>query len=189
MNPHSLDDSELTRQLREGSESAFRHIYERYGAKLFYFARNLNVQVEDAREIVQETFIRLWEYRLQADPRLSLNAYLFTIARNLIYNQVKKHAVRQRYLAGMLREGEPSGEMRDTELWALIDGVMQELPEKCREVFRLSRFDGVMNQQIAEQLGISKSTVENHLNKALRHFRKRLAEFGYALSVLLAGLF
>ncbi len=184
MKPRDLDDSELVQRLREGSEDAFRRIYERYGTKLFYFARSLNVQVEDAQEIVQETFIKLWEYRHQADPALSLNAYLFTIARNLIYNQVKKWAVRQRYLAGMLQGEVPTGNIQDRELHVLIDQAMAEMPDKQRAVFRMSRFEGVPNQQIADELGISKSTVENHINKALKYLRRRLEQCGYEITTL-----
>lgn len=184
MKQADLDDAELIRQLQAGSEDAFRRIYETYRKKLFYFARSLNLPAEDAKEIVQETFVRIWHNRHRADANHSLNAYIFTIARNLIYNELKKWAVRQRYLNGIIQSNEPVSEIRDSELRSLINRAMEEMPEKRREVFHMSRFGGYPNQRIAEELGISKSTVENHLNKALKHMRKRLAQFGYGLNLI-----
>ncbi|MFC3196655.1 RNA polymerase sigma-70 factor [Parapedobacter deserti] len=188
MHPDS-DDSELIRRLQEGNEEAFRYIYDAFGKRLFYFARSLNLNTEDAQEIVQETFIRLWESRHRADAKQSLSAYVFSIARNLIYNQMKKWAVRQRYLTNVLQGDESVSEIRDSELGSLINQAMEEMPEKRREVFRMSRFEGYLNQRIADELGISKSTVENHLNKALKHMKKRLAQFGYGAGIALCFYF
>ena len=184
MKYHHVDDAKLIRLLQGGDEEAFKHTYDIYGTKLFHFVRRLGLPDEDATDVVQETFVRLWEYRWRIDAALSLDAYVFTIARNLVYNQLKRRAVKHRYLLGVLEGDQTVCEIDDRELRTLIDELVEEMPERRKAVFRMSRLEGYLNQRIAEELDISKSTVENHLNKALKHLKERLGQLGYGTAVL-----
>lgn len=183
------DDSELLEQLRQGNGQAFRQIYDAYGRRLYYFARSLNLSAEDADEIVQETFVRLWIHHHRTEPGKTLHAYLITIARNLIYNLLKKKAVKERYINELMRYPTETGEIDHHELHRIIEKGVEALPDKRKRVFRMSRFEGYSNQQIAEELCISKSTVENHLNKALKQIKKLLDQYGYGILIHVLFLF
>ena len=178
------DESDLLLSIKEGNTQAFRQVYDHYGKKLFYFARSMNLDHESAEEIVQETFTSVWVNRQHLKPEYSFNAYLMTIARNLIYNGVRREALMKRYVKNM--EGKPAehSHLQDNELSHIITEILQTLPEKCQQVFKMSRLEGYTNQEIADELSISKSTVENHLNKALNLFRKHLKRYDIGFLVL-----
>ncbi|WP_256006339.1 RNA polymerase sigma factor [Pedobacter deserti] len=177
------NEDHLLGLLRAGDTDAFRKIYNFYGKKLFYFAKKLNLDAEDAEEIVQETFAKIWENRAGLQTGFSLNAYLMTISRNLIYNKVRKEALIRRYM-GVFKEPELDV-IPDKELETSIEQILEQLPEKCRLVFRMSRFEGYSNQEIADKLSISKSTVENHINKAIHLIKTQLKGYGFGSYVMI----
>ena len=178
------DESDLLISIREGNSQAFRQVYDHYGKKLFYFARSMNLDQESAEEIVQETFTTVWANRRKLKPEYSFNAYLMTIARNLIYNGVRREALMKRYVKNM--EGKPTEytHLQDNELNGIVNEILILLPDKCQQVFKMSRLEGYSNQEIADKLSISKSTVENHLNKALNLFRKHLKRYDIGFLIL-----
>lgn len=178
-----MDENDLLKRLKEGDELAFEEVYNTYNKKLLAFARSLNISVNDSEEIVQETFIRVWNNRTTIQLGLSFNAWLITIARNLIYNHVKKEAVRTRYAIQVVEEKMDHIPVDYNELKRIIDDAVITLPDKCKEVFCLSRFEGFSNQEIADQLTISKSTVENHMNKALKLIKLYLVKQGYPYGI------
>lgn len=183
-------EQELILALRNGRAPAFRLLYEDYGPRLYAFCKKFGLSPEDAREIVQETFIRVWEHRQDIRTDTSFSSYLFTIARNLVYNVLRRTAYWEKYLhdAGVRQAAgtfsiHPADER---ELQQLIGEAIRQLPDKCRQIFWKSRYEGCSNQQIADDLAISKSTVENQLNKALRNIRQFLEKNGYGPASLTA---
>lgn len=183
-------EQELVLALRNGRAPAFRLLYEDYGPRLYAFCKKSGLSPEDAREIVQETFIRVWEHRQDIRTDTSFSSYLFTIARNLVYNVLRRTAYWEKYLydAGVRQAAgtfavQPANER---ELQQLIGEAIHQLPDKCRQIFWKSRYEGRSNQQIADELAISKSTVENQLNKALRNIRQFLEKNGYGPASLTA---
>lgn len=183
MSQKDFQEDKLDEELQKGNPLAYRHLYEAYGPRLYGFCKRFGVFPDDAREIVQETFIRVWEHRRNIRPGTSFSSYLFTIARNLIYNSLRHAAHWDKYLRETsLRQ--PSGVIGpdttdERELQRLIGEAVLLLPDKCGQIFRKSRYEGCSNQEIADELAISKSTVENQLNKALRTIRKFLEANGY----------
>ncbi|SIN91382.1 RNA polymerase sigma factor [Chitinophaga niabensis] len=180
-----MNEQALVQQLRSGDPSAFRLLYERYAPRLAAFATRFKAGREEADEIVQETFIRIWKHRDRIDAGSPFEAYVITIARNLIYNQIRKAGHQQTYIreiTNQFNQQDPAVNAR--ELQQLIGKTMQELPDKCRAIFRKSRLEGYSNAQIAEEMAISKSTVENQLNKALKIMRKSLESHGYSTSLM-----
>lgn len=133
---------------------------------------------EDAREIVQETFYRVWKYRQNMNASLSFKAYIITIAKRLIFNQAKKRLHELAYQEYYIKRHHDDriNELEDylnfQELDNRIQSGIDSLPPKRREIFILSRHQGLSNQEIADKLNISVSTVENHMNKALKHLRE-----------------
>jgi RNA polymerase sigma-70 factor (ECF subfamily) len=188
MRQEDFEEWELVPELRKGNPSAFRQLYSAYGPRLYGFCKRFGLTPDDAREIIQETFIRIWEHRHDIRPETSFNSYLFTIARNLIYNSLRRTAYWEKYLRQASLQW-PAGESipapaDERELQRLIGEAILELPDKCRQIFWKSRYEGFSNQQIADELAISKSTVENQLNKALKTIRKFLESNGYGPALL-----
>jgi RNA polymerase sigma-70 factor (ECF subfamily) len=134
---------------------------------------------DEAHDLVQETFVRVWDHRGSLQPELPFLGYLLRIARNLVRDAAKRSAVRTKYAPEVEQPSgdDPDGSLRHRLLEeAVFEIVRTRLPEKCREVFLLSRIEGWSTVQIAGQLGISPKTVENQLTKALRIVRQRLSE-------------
>jgi RNA polymerase sigma-70 factor (ECF subfamily) len=183
MRQEDFGEGELVPELGKGNPSAFRQLYSVNGPRLYGFCKHFGLNPDDAREIVQETFIRIWEHRQELRPDTSFTSYLFTIARNLIYNSVRRTAYWEKYLREaslqMPAGGPVSVPADERELQRLIGVAILQLPDKCRQIFWKSRYEGISNQQIADELAISKSTVENQLNKALKTIRKYLESRGY----------
>lgn len=172
-------DEMLTERVRASDEAAFRLLFERYQPVLFRSMRAATGNNDDAHEIVQETFVRVWNRRASLRSDLPLLGFLFRIARNLVRDAAKHQAVRMRYESDV--PPPERSETDDPERWLqvrlleerLAAILRDSLPDKCREVFVLSRVGGMTNAEIARQLGISVKTVENQMTKALRIVRSR----------------
>jgi RNA polymerase sigma-70 factor (ECF subfamily) len=133
-----------------------------------------------AHDIVQETFIRVWEHRKGLDPRGSFPAYIMRISINLVRDESRRRKRRERLDADIARpagssEGDPLRALEATVLEEELTGVISGLPEKCRTVFLLSRIEGKSNREIALMLGTSVRTVEHQISHALDVIRKRLS--------------
>lgn len=142
------------------------------------------VRQEDAEEIVQETFIKLWETRDKIKVELNFNTYITTIAKNLIYDMFRKKLVEQRYyqkFQSLIQEQlAVENELFRKNLQEVMFDSINKLSEQQREVMML-KCKGFNNDEIAELLGISKRTVEAHLNKAYKKLRQDLGEVRYYL--------
>lgn len=178
----SVSDAALCERVCASDETAFRLLFERYQPVLI---RSILASVGDrdeAHEIVQETFVRVWERRGSLRSDLPVLGYLFRIARNLIRDAGKRLAVRMRYESEV--PPPQRSETDDPERWLqvrlleerLAAIVRNALPDKCREVFVLSRVEGWTNAEIAERLGISVKTVEHQITKALKIVRRQLEQ-------------
>ncbi len=173
-------DVPLIERLRESDREAFRLLFQKYQPILF---RNVLHSVRDAdatHDIVQETFIRVWNHRASLKPRLPFLAFLFRVSRNLVLDQVKRIAVRIKLESEVVQTGDlgvdnpvDSLELKMLEE-RLVLVVNTKLPKKCREVFLLSRMEEMSNAEISEHLGISPKTVENQITRALKILRRHL---------------
>ena len=148
----------------------------------FYNGPYINEDAEDAEEIVQETFIKLWETRDKIKVELNFNTYITTIAKNLIYDMFRKKLVEQRYyqkFQSLIQEQlAVENELFRKNLQEVMFDSINKLSEQQREVMML-KCKGFNNDEIAELLGISKRTVEAHLNKAYKKLRQDLGEVRY----------
>lgn len=157
-------------------EELFRHLHE----PLVGYALTLTPDRDGARDLVQEVFVKVWEARDRLDPSRSLRALLFRMLRNRALNLARDQANRLDLLNAHYEppRPEPADAAFDgDQLREHLDRWMNELPERQREALRLSRFDGLSHDEIAEVMEISPRTVNNHLVKALRHLRNRLAVY------------
>lgn len=176
------NEQALVIQLRAGDETAFAELYNAYSEVLYSFLVKLGIDTEDIRDVIQQTFSKLWENREGLKEELSLQSYLITIAKNDIYNTVKKRLTEKKHQVVPQEADEKVLQM--SEVRDLLQHILQELPHKRREVFTMSRIDGYSNQEIAEILNITKSTVENHINHSTRQLKGLLKKFRIFFIVL-----
>jgi RNA polymerase sigma-70 factor (family 1) len=168
--------------LNIGDEASFERLFRAYYPRLCAYAATMLTDRDEAEEIVQTMFCRIWEQRAQLDITTSMQAYLFRAVRNASLNQIKKNQLRESYKAMNLDNINQNPEYQpdhSTEL-ALkqrIEQAIADLPEQCRLIFKMSRFEELKYKEIADQLGISIKTVENQMGKALKVLRYRLADF------------
>jgi RNA polymerase sigma-70 factor (ECF subfamily) len=137
---------------------------------------------QDAEEVVQEVFLKLWEHRHFLDPQQNFDGYLFRIARNLVYNKARRKVCESaygRYVAGRgdLADNPTESLLDYQELDQSLQKAYSSLPPVRQQVFVMSRIEGLSNGEIAERLQTSNSNIENHINKALREVRKKLEDY------------
>lgn len=159
-------------------ELLFRHFYE----SLCNYANNILNDTDEAEDIVQQTMITIWEKRSALQITVSLKSYIYRAVHNSALNQIRKNKVRSDYAgevqyAGDISETTTTGWLEGKELDIQIQEAINNLPEQCRLVFKLSRFEGMKYSEIANHLNISAKTVENHMGKALKQIRIQLKDF------------
>lgn len=162
--------------IRQGYELLFRRYYKVMCSQVVRFVYSREV----AQDIVSEVFLNFWKNRVHESITTSYRAYLFTAVRNRAYNHLQEEFRRDSLLGkpteptenDMLYDNDPQQQLQLTELYARIEAEIKSLPPQCQRVFLLSRFEGMKQLEIAEELQISTKTVESHINKALTHLKK-----------------
>ena len=171
---------ELLTRLKNGDMLAFDQVYELYSHKLFSFIFKILKNEAEADDIVQEVFVKIWESRDNLSDYKLLNSYIFTIAYNNSIDLIRKRINNNKYLEHLKNSSviqiTPSviSEVEFNELNSQVEKLISNLPERQKQVYLLHREQGLTNPEIAEQLGISKNTVENHMVKALKYLRQNI---------------
>jgi RNA polymerase sigma-70 factor (ECF subfamily) len=174
-----VTDAQLLEQVKDSDMEAFRRLFERYQPVLFRHMLYQTRETDLAHDIVQQTFISVWEHRSSLQPHLSFLAYILRISRNLIRDAVKHRNIRDRIDAALPPPArseldDPAEALHLVMLQEKITAIVNDLPQKCREIFLLSRFEGKTNQEIAGSLQLSVRTVEHQISKALKVLRKHI---------------
>jgi RNA polymerase sigma-70 factor (ECF subfamily) len=166
-------------------------LFHEFSQPLFYYALKF-VDQEVAKDVVQDVFFKLWENK-NLKITSSLSGLLFSMARNKCLQHLEKEKVRSRYqesVVSRMHEDEilfyssGSSSLIERELQTQLEQAIEGLPEKCREVFVMSRFQDKMNKEIAAELGISIKMVEKHISKALKIIRVQLKDYLPLLALL-----
>jgi RNA polymerase sigma-70 factor, ECF subfamily len=159
---------------------AFQEVFEQYYKPLCRFANGYIPDSDSAEEIVQQVFINLWEHRDDIDPQKPIKSYLFTSVKNRCLNYIRDNKkFRNHYLDVELELEIPVSDNDKTELADLekqVAEALDKLPEKCREVFMLCRFEEMKYKDVALKLDISQKTVEAQMSKALKILREELKD-------------
>jgi RNA polymerase sigma-70 factor, ECF subfamily len=189
------NDKEWYALIKAGDEKAFEALFREYYAILCAFARKFVQDGDVAEEMVQELFMQLWDKRQSLQSDTSIRSYLFTAVRNSCLNHIKHLSVRERHEAHTRQQAvpfssDPLEALEQAELQARLHLAIEDLPDRCGEIFKLSRYEGLKYEEIAQQLQLSPRTVEVQIGKALRFLRKALAEWLPLLIIWLgAGYF
>lgn len=168
-------DQKLIKQISDGNELAFAHFYDKYWDALFISAYKVLKDEEVCKDIVQEVFLTIWE-KSNLGKVQNIKAYLHQTVKFKTLMVLRKDKISEKHLKTMqeLLVNTTEEQLDFKELNENIERSIEALPEKCRNVFRLSRMEHLTNQEIADKLGISIRTVETHISNALKHIRTNL---------------
>jgi RNA polymerase sigma-70 factor (ECF subfamily) len=170
-------EKELVKKLKDGDSFAFEVLFYKYRNKIKGFALKIVPAQIDPEEIVQEVFVRVWLKKEAIDPEKDFQSYLFSIAKHLVLDHLKSAVNRKLYFVGehfhqdlLVEDGLEASISEESE--EKLQKLINEIPERRREIFRLSRFEGLSYKQIAERLNISENTVDSQIRNALAFLRK-----------------
>ncbi|MCW3804781.1 RNA polymerase sigma-70 factor [Plebeiibacterium marinum] len=189
-----MTEKELLTRLSRGDESAFEQIFVAYYQPLVVFANKLVFDIDMARDLVQGVIVHFYEKREEIQIHTSLKAHLYQSVRNKCLNHLKREQTLRTHHSVLFQESkEAEGAfhdiMEETELENKIFQVINTLPGQCRKIFEMSRFQGKTNQEIADELSISKRTVETQISNALKKMRQKLSQYMGILVSVAIGIF
>lgn len=172
----------LLSRLKEGDPFAFKELYTLYSSPIYYFVYAILSDKSLAEDITQSCFVKVWERRVELDLSKKFSAYLYTIAKNLVYRESERQVQDARYLEFVKGAG---GEKSQTVEEAIhlkfiqeeINNMINELPPARKKIFVLSRFKGYSNKKIAEELSVSERTVETQIYRTLLYLKERLKHY------------
>lgn len=189
-----INDNELFEQIKGNNKQSFERLFRSYYAPLCLFAKRYVADSEDSEEIVQNFFFNLWERRASININTSVKNYLFSSIRNRCLNHIKHSKIKLEYQSETIRlmENSASGnfDYPEIDLMEKISSSIEALPKRRREIFKMSREEGLKYQEIADHLEISVKTVEVHMGLALKSLRESLKvykQFFVSLFIFLQG--
>ena len=181
---------ETIRQFKANDRLAFNTIYRTYSRRIFRFAYSYVKIQSDAEEIVQDVFLKVWENREKIDEYLSFESYLFTITYNTSISVLRKKVSENQYIEYLKSiqtasiQNNTTTEIEFTELRDRADQIIEQLPSRQKQIFKLNREKGHTYREIALILNISQNTVESHMGRALKTIRKKLGDISIAVLIL-----
>lgn len=189
-NKQSNNEFELIQKLKAGDSAAFEILFGLYAGKLFYFVNKYLDLKEEAEEIVQDVFLNLWKHKKEIRSEKAFKSYLYQIALNNIRNYFNKKLVQEKHkqliAQNYLFEKESDADKLDYEsVIKKVDQLIDQLPPKRKEIFLLSRKEGLDISEIANYLNISEATVKNQITSAVAFLKKAAKESGLSNSLFL----
>jgi RNA polymerase sigma-70 factor (ECF subfamily) len=175
-------EKDLVDRLKSGDQTAFELLFHFYYPGLVMYASQFTANIEDGEEIVQDFFVRCWEKHKKLGPCDSLKNYFFASVKNSSLDFLKHRKIEKKYLDEMIELSRHhlaynTDLFFQSELQEKLKRGVDLLPGKCREIFVMSRVQGLKNEEIAETLNISKRTVETQISKALKVLRVELKDY------------
>lgn len=176
----NISDSELARKIKSGEKNAYQELFERYAPRIYQFSLSYLKNKSDSEELVQDVFLKIWEKRETLDQSKNIKAFIFKIAVNTIYDFIRRKNIESAYkeFAGSNFESQHDSTWHQVifdEMVDNLDVLVGQMPQERQKIFRLSREDGLTNEEIALKLNLSIRTVENQLYRAIsflkKHFR------------------
>ncbi|WP_413670089.1 RNA polymerase sigma factor [Mucilaginibacter sp. Mucisp86] len=183
-------EKELLARLRQGDSKAFDQIYHHYSLKIYANILRMVKDADDAQELLQDVFLKVWQKRHNIDPEQSFKSYLFRISRNLVYNFFRDVSIERKvmdYLASIGTElhTDLEDDLMFKEQKQLLEQAINQLPPQRRQVYTLCKIEGHSYAEVSRMLGISTSTISDHIVKATRFIKEhhRLTDGAALLAV------
>lgn len=179
-------------ELANGNDSSLEELFNYYYPRLYNFSRSILKIEEGIDDILQEVFVKIWQNRKNITTA-TFNSYIFTITRNLLLNELRRKLNEQNVKEkvkklSLAQEYSLFKQIEYRELKEKVDAIIEELPDRQKEVFLLSRHDGLSHKEISEKLGIKPKTVEYHISLSLKYLKDKIAKIGM-MSLLYFYLF
>lgn len=183
------DEKTLVKALKNGDKAAFEKIFQIYHKQLYFFCYSFLNQKEDAENITQDVFVKLWIKRATLDCEKSFSGFLFTMTKNLALNHIRNTIHQQIFVNQILNNSledycQTDKQVSYNEVKSRLNDLINQLPLKRKQIFLLSRELGLSHKEIAERLCISVHTVESQMSKALKFIRTRLKSFALLFFLL-----
>ena len=177
-----LTDLDLYKQIKRGNELAFDVLFKKYYAPLCRFAVMFTKDNDNADEVVQSFFVKLWQQRKMLKINSSVKSYLYTSVRNTSLNFIKKEITRTNYELSYDENKEQSKEeIKNKDFAEIYNNAVKSLPNRTKEVYTLSKYEGLTYAEIAEYLQISAKTVENNMGIAFKKLREFLMPYKHLI--------
>lgn len=172
----------ILRRIQKGDLREFERLFKELYSPLCSYANKYLQDNDKAEEIVQDIFYGIWKNKEKLDIKVSFKSYLYKAVQNNCLQLIQHHAVEDKYKQYVQNEvvhfqSDPAREMELQEMNMVIEQTLNSLPERCKEIFSMSRFEGLKYREIADKLKISTKTVEANMGKALQAFRQSLKQF------------
>jgi len=177
----SLNEVEWVNKIRSGDSAAFEALFNFYCQQLINFARRYVFDKQIAENVVQDVFVNVWQNRKNLDPSKMIKAYLFTAVKNNSLKHLRHLNIENKEIESTSPyigdDERPDKKLDEKELGVEVHQAIDELPEKCKEIFKMNRFENLKYAEIAKILNISIKTVETQMGRALKKLRERLKPF------------
>lgn len=176
-------EHDLLLRLAAGEEEAFREMFERYWGKVYAIGLRLSKSPELAKDLAQETFIKIWNNREQLTEVTNFSAFLSTVSRHLVIDHLRKKVFttsNEDYLVAYFSDDDitPHEKAEYRELEQILNNAINNLPAQLQQVFRLSRYEGLTHAEIALRMNITSITSKSYMVRALHAIRKYLSQYG-----------
>ncbi|WP_167612283.1 RNA polymerase sigma factor [Maribellus sediminis] len=188
-----MNKDKLINRFISGDKTAINDLYAEYSPRLYRFAMAYLKSESEVLDIVQEVFVNLWINRNKLKKDSNLDAYLFTVTKNTIISVFRKKLSEKDYLEHLkhkviINSIDTESQFNYNQLSKELENLIEQLPPQRKKIYQLSKVQGLPNNTIAMELGISVKTVEDHLSKASKFIKKNLTELGF-LALLFIDLF
>lgn len=178
----NLSDPDLIKAIRDGNAEVFRRVFDSCYDGLCRYAFTMLKDFDQAEDLVQSIMVKLWERRESLEIKTSVRSYLFRAVYNQCLNQLEHNTIKKKYDVGVQRIpglDEQQPDVFPQELEDRIKKAVDSLPQQCRLIFMMSRYEDMRYSEIAEKLDISVNTIQNQICKALKILKDELKEHGY----------
>jgi len=182
-------DKEVLIRLKKGDYAAFEELYWIYNRRLYNFVLSVLFDKSLAEDITQTCFLKIWENRATIDEEKGFTSYLHTIAKNLVYRETERQLLKNRFLT-VLQERQQNTDNTTQEtidarlLQEHIEELIEKLPPSRKEIFIMSKLQGLSNKEIAEKLSISEKTVETQVYRSIQFLKKHFKDYFILLGLL-----
>ena len=178
-------EKEIVEEMKTGMASAFDNLYRAYSHKLYSFAFTFLKSREDAEEVVQDTYFKIWEKRSSIDSSQSFKSFLFSIGYHSTIDLLRLKLKERKFREMVLEKATSNFNLEESiefgDLLEHVNHIVEELPSRKLEIYKLSRIDHLSYNEIAEKLNISVKTVENGINFSMKFIRGRLGKDSLAI--------